>query len=176
MLAGLTCLSGVALLLASWRRWLPLRAWAKTGGWMLIVASAALWMQASGWEFGALYALLTLPLLAWLLIVWQAERRTNAEPEPMRFALGRPGWPALARQLLLLVMAGPIAGIVSSLLCSALIALLPWQETDRLALLVLLMPVVWGLLLCWCCVDPRRWRPAMVIGLTGLCAAIVNFG
>lgn len=177
LFAAASCGSGLLLLLASWRQRAGGRGWLITGGWLLILLSLPLWFQAVGWEFGSVYFLILLALLAWPLVGLQTERCTQPVVKPPRQPLHKPAWPALAhtaaRQLTTFVIAVPVTGLLSIVICFAVATLLPWQEVDKLALVVLIMPVVWGLFMAWYCIDARPARPVTVLLAAGLMAGFL---
>lgn len=176
ILACATTLMGVTLIYSSWRQWLSPRVFINLVGWLLLGVAAWLWCIAAGWEFGAVYFITSLPLAAWLFTSYQANFRINNNHPSLRQRLRLPPWLTLARHLGRLFLVLPIAGVTSALLSLVLTSLLPWQEINRLALIVLLMPTLWGLLMFWCCADQKVARPAATIIVVGLASGLLQLG
>lgn len=181
MLASIATVVGTALIYSSWRRWLGPRTIINFGGWLLIAISAMLWSVAAGWEYGTVYFITALPLIAWIFVSWQVSVRPSnnsaPNPQPIRLAsFNLASGQRLARHAGLFLLAVPMAGFASALLSIFLTSLLPWQEVDRLALISLLMPTLWGLLMFWSCTDPKVIRPTAAILITGLVAGAAQLG
>ena len=177
VLASSATLLGVALLYSGWRRWLTPSSLTNLGGWLLIGLSAMLWSIAAGWEYGALYSITALPLVAWLFVAHRASIRPELgeDPKPQRLRVA--SWRAVAKHTGLILLTLPAAVLTSALLALWATSLMPWSEVNRLATLTLLMPTLWGLLMFWVCADPKRYRPAAAILLAGIgAAAAVQLG
>jgi len=176
ILASATTLMSISLIYSSWRRWLNPRLLVNLVGWLLLGGSAWLWAQAAGWEFGAVYFIAALPLAAWLFTALQGTWRARNSSPAHTQKLTVPAWPTLARHFGLALLVLPIAGLASALLSLVLTSLLPWQEINRLALITLLMPMLWGLFMFWCCADQKVMRPATTIIVVGLAAGFLQLG
>lgn len=151
---------GVALLHASWRQRFRRKTVVRLIAWLLVATSIGLWGFAAGPEFGPVIALLVLPMVAWVFVAVNGHVRSNngRAQEPARLEL--PRLRAIGRHAAILFVAVPLAACASTLLVLGGTLYLPWQEVDRLALAVLLIPFVWGLFSFWATADPRLARPA----------------
>lgn len=176
ILASAATLMGITLIYSSWRQWLNPRLLINLVGWLMLGVSAWLWCIAAGWEFGAVYFIAALPLVAWLFTAYQGTFRTNNSYPTERQRLSLPTWQTVARHFGLFLLVLPIAGVTSALLSLVLTSLLPWQEINRLALITLLMPTLWGLFMFWCCADQKVARPAVTIIVVGLAAGLLQLG
>lgn len=86
-------------------------------------------------------------------------------------------WLFIAASVGLWVIAtGPEFGPVIALLTLGGTLYLPWQEADRLALTVLLIPFVWGVFSFWAAADPRLARPAIGLAVGGSLGGALLFG
>lgn len=173
--AVLAAAVGIALLYAAWRKQIsgtPLLLWI---AWLLIGASILLWSAATGPEFGPVIALLVMPLVAWCFVAANRHIRTSRSPlqEPSAMNLPRAG--AVARHTAIFLVAVPLAAGAATLMVLGGSALLPWREVDRLALAVLLIPVVWGLFSYWATADVRLARPAIGLAIGGSLGAVLLF-
>lgn len=172
--------AGVAVLYAVWRGRLAARGGWRLLGWGALAAALVPWTSALGLEFGVTAALLMPPVAAWAFVFLspgstKRRRRTRAEePGP---ASSPDGGPARGRALrwlrhgLLFVLAVPGAGAAATAASIALVWLLPWTEPNRIALVIFLMPVLWGAAAAWLCADDRLARPLSVVAGGGLLSA-----
>lgn len=167
--------AGVAVLYTARRR----RARCKTAmlwaAWLLVALSVVLWVLAAGPEYGPAIALLVLPMVAWTFVGANRHLRSNdgRRQEPAR--LGLPRLRGLARHATVFLVSVPLAACASTLLVLGGTLYLPWQEVDRLALAVLLIPFVWGLFSFWAIADPRLARPALGLAVGGSLGGLLLF-
>lgn len=166
---------GVALLYAAWRnipRHKTVVVWI---AWFFVAVSIALWVSATGPEFGPVIALLVMPMVAWVFVGANRHLRNNAgrRQEPARPEL--PRLRAMGRHAAIFVVSVPLAACASTLLVLGGTLYLPWEEVDRLALAVLLIPFVWGLFSFWATADPRLARPALGLAFGGSLGGILLF-
>lgn len=166
---------GVALLYAAWRKRVRHRRAVRWLAWLLVAASFGLWTLASGPELGPVIALLVLPMIAWVFVAANRHiRSNNGRPqEPAR--LERPRLRAIGRHAAIFLVSVPLAACASTLLVLGVTLYLPWQEVDRLALAVLLIPFVWGLFAFWAAADPRLTRPAVGLAVGSSLGGILLF-
>lgn len=174
--AGATLLAatGIGCLYAAWRKSLSGARWPVALGWLLLLLSGGLWIRASGVEFGVNYALLTIPLFAWLTVGINLEVRQGRQRDQRAGQLIIPEGHTISRNVVLFVLAIPVAAVTSTFISIAAVQLLPWGSVDALVLAVLMAPVLWGIAMYWVCADPRPARPALCLILGGaLCAALL---
>lgn len=166
---------GVTLLYASWRRREQHKTLILWSAWLLVAASIALWGHAAGPEFGPVIALLVLSMIAWLFVVANRHVRSNSGRQQQPASLNLPRLRALGRHAAIFLVSVPLAACASTLLVLGATLYLPWQEIDRLALAVLLIPFVWGLASFWASADPRLSRPALGLAVGGSLGGMLLF-
>lgn len=167
---------GVALLYASWSKRLANKQPVLWLAWLLVAASVFLWGFAGGREFGPVIAMLVLPMIAWLFVAanHHVRGRGARTQEPARLNL--PPLRAVGRHAAIFVVSVPLAAAASTLLVLGGTLYLPWQEIDRLALAVLLIPFLWGLSAFWATADPLLRRPAIGLAVGGSLGGALLFG
>lgn len=178
LLAALMTLAGAGLLYAGWMGRMWNGAVAVVGGWLVLLMAPVPWIQALGVEFGMVVGLLAPSLAAWVWVAWQGRRRgESVRPDNRPWQAGhRPAPAAAGRQVVRFVAAVPAAGLVATWLTITTGSLLPWSEMSRLAAIVILMPVVWGLLTAWL-VSASRWqRPVLFTAVAGAVSALALYG
>ena len=166
---------GVALLYASWRKRIRQKRAVCWIAWLLVATSIGLWAFATGPEFGPVIALLVLPMVAWVFVGANGHVRSHngRSQEPERLEL--PRLRAIGRHAAIFLVSVPLAACASTLLVLGGTLHLPWQEVDRLALAVLLIPFVWGLFSFWATADPRLSRPALGLAVGGTLGGMLLF-
>lgn len=178
LLAALMTVAGAGLLYVAWTGRMWNGAVAAAGGWLILLLALAPWVQALGVEFGVVVGLLAPSLAAWVWVTWQGRRKDEiARPDQRPWQAGRlPRLSTAGRQVVRFLVAVPAAGLVATWLTIALGRLLPWSEMSRLAAIVILMPVVWGLLSAWL-VSAHRWqRPVLFTAIAGAGSALALYG
>jgi hypothetical protein len=173
--AVLSGVGGVALLYASWRGRLQPKRLAVTSGWLLIAVSSSIWIRSVGAEFGTAIAAMQLPIVAWTLVMANRHirRSTGRRQEPS--GLNLPRFQSVLHHSGRFLLAVPLAACSGTMLGLATAALLPWREVDRLALAVLLVPLVWGALAYWACLERHLLRPALGLLAGGGLGALVLY-
>lgn len=159
--AALACASGVAVLYASWRRWLLPKHVVLLSGWSLIALSFYFQVRASGRELGPVLAALQFSILAWVLVAANRHVRHAKHRLQEPAAVGLPPMRSLLRHATTFLVAVPLAAGASFVLVLVVVIRLPWHEVDRLAAAILSVPVVWGIFSYWTCADPRLLRPSL---------------
>ena len=178
--AFLLSMTGVIWLYAIWRRRAftlgTFRGLQVIAAWFLIAVAGWCWIHAYGAEFGVSYTLIVLALQAWLVITLTYKRKrlsqsaANQTQPPQRhtslaFAYGAR---ALPKQLLIALVAIPLAGLAAMLVTVVSTMLLPWENVNLIALGIYTMPIVWGAAAYWACADSKLWRPAISLILISL--------
>ncbi len=154
---------------------IPGRRPAVAAGWLLLAISTVFWGLAAGAEFGIPYALLFVPLLAWIAVLINLEVRFKKHKEQ---AAGTIVWPrghTITQNLLLFLMSVPLAAVAATLVSVTLVRLLPWQELNQFVLAAFLMPVLWGCAAYWVCADSRMLRPALALAAAGGVSALILY-
>lgn len=173
-LAPMLCaLFGIALLNRSWRRATAHRSATTTVGWLLLAGSLAAWVVVAGVEFGPVFAILAVPFLAWLFVGAGIESRQRPSSTPTRRPMQKIEWSRLFEHAGLFSTAILLAGVAAALLAAALIRWLPGAEADRMALAVLLMPVLWGTLSVWICATEQRLRTCTLVSGLGIAGGLL---
>lgn len=178
LLAALMTLAGAGLLYAAWLGRMWNGAVAVAGGWLILLMALAPWVQALGVEFGVVVGLLAPSLAAWVWVTWQGRQRGEpARSDQRPWQTGRwPGAGAAGRQVVRFMVVVPAAGLAATWITITMGSLLPWSEMSRLAAIVILMPVVWGLLAAWL-VSATRWqRPVLFTAAAGAASALALYG
>jgi hypothetical protein len=173
--AILSGVGGAALLYASWRGRLQPKRLAVTGGWLLIAVSVGFWIRAVGAEFGIAIAAMQLSIVAWTLVMANRHIRRSIGRRQEPSGLDLPRFQSVVHHSGRFLLAVPLAAGSGTLLVLAAVALLPWSEVDRLALAVLLVPLIWGVLAYWACLERRLARPALGLLAGGALGALVLY-
>ena len=168
LMAAVLAAGGVALIFASWRRWIGGHRHAALFGWLALALSGVSWMLATGAEFGVTLALLVPSVVAWLLVFANRQRRQGRRRDDP--ALDKPMRPTTvwSRHLLLFLVVVPFAAVASTLVSVAVSMLLPWQPVNAMLLVVIVMPVLWGGVAYWACADNRLLRPVAAMAMGAL--------
>lgn len=153
MITLITLLVGTGILFLGWKDLVP-STYARLVGWSVVALSAGFSISNWGIEFGIIYAFLLLSCAAWLYVGLDAESwRPKATPE--RTDLSWPTGRVLLQQGYLFVMAVFVAGL-ASMFSAILVGLwVPGAMVDRMALVVLITPVIWGAAMFWLIFDKR---------------------
>lgn len=166
---------GVASLYASWRKRLQPKRLVVTCGWLLIAVSFWFWIRFAGAEFGTVAAAMQLSIVAWIFVLTNRHiRRSNGrQQEPVGVNL--PRFRAMLHHSGRFLVAVPLAASSGTLLVLAGVGLLPWNDVNRLAFAVLMVPVIWGALAYWSCLDTRLLRPALGLVAAGTLGAAILY-
>lgn len=158
---------GLALIRGVWRRNLAYRTTFLWMGWALLLLSTYVWVQSSGVEFGLVFALGGVSLVAWIVTA------TNTETKPERTGVSdrvSPRFapvPVIGRQLGIVLLVMVVAGIAGLLSTMGLSRLLPITEIGRMAFVIIALPIVWGVLAFVVCASSRIARPLVMLILIG---------
>ncbi len=90
-------------------------------------------------------------------------RKPEERRRPARTGGHVPSAVTLARGVLRFIVAIPVAGAASVLASIAASSALPWKEVDRIALVIFVMPALWGVAAVWAAADSRILRPAVAL-------------
>lgn len=170
---------GLGALYVSWRGLPAPRRLAKALGWAVLVAAAYPWTMLAGVEFGIALAVLVPTLAAWLFVLGNFHVRRNgraAHEQPKRVSRARPSREAILRHMGLFLVAVPLAAVCSLAVTIGVSQLLPWNQIDRNAFVLLVVPVVWGTGAAWAVMDSKPVRPAAVLGAGALIGSIAAGG
>ncbi|MEM9171217.1 MAG: hypothetical protein AAGA84_00775 [Pseudomonadota bacterium] len=146
VLALLCAATGIGLNLWSWQGGRQYPRTAVIAGWLCVAASVALWSAEIDVEFGLVVGLGIASVLAWLIVSTQLRHKPATLRHVERRSPSVPGARTVGRQFVLFVLVMLLAGIASLLLSMGLSRLMPADEITRLATVMLLLPIVWGVL------------------------------
>ena len=166
-IAWLFAASAVLLAFCLWRRLLDLRL---AAAWLMLLLSMSFLFFGLAYQpvFAAVYVFLVTPSLAWIFVAYAGTFPTTALTRSKRTAtdwVPRNVAGNLAKFFWVIVFSG-LASILSVV---AVCNLLPWSPIDRMALMVVAGPLVWGMVSAWMLIQQWSWRqPAflIVIGLS----------
>ncbi|WP_218312501.1 hypothetical protein [Alteromonas antoniana] len=166
--AGLS-VAAIATVYRSWRTHAP--AWFYSG-LMLFILSCIAWATSQGWEFGTVYALCAPALLVWPFIachqvVMPAPKNIPA-PRRVAFSL------ALSVRHLghaLVVLIGLLA---TSLLVSVAVGIrLPFTDAGQLAVIIVILPLLWGLLAYHYLATPSKGRAVIIYAVLSAASLLI---
>jgi len=159
-------------LYCSWRG--ASKAWLTAAGWLLTLLSLWSWILASGAEFGVTLTLLVVPLIAWLIILFNTDVRQQRPQNQNQGALVAPRMQTLLYHCWLFVLAVPLAGAAAVFTTTAFTLALPVAKVNAVITAVILIPIVWGLASYWVCAARKPHHPAIwLLALTGGCAGLI---
>lgn len=174
--ASAFCCVGVALLWQSRRGRKHLGRLTMPAGWVAIGTGLLFWCLDVGAEFGTVYALATVSVLAWafILIGSSVEAAKPVRPAPRSTSLADTD---VRQKLVTFVIAGPLACAAAACLTLAAARLLPVTTATQMVTAALLFPVVWASLCAWyCATTKKRSAGAFVIAAGMLAAALISLG
>jgi hypothetical protein len=167
-----SALAGIVCLYSSWRGDSPGRRWRVPAGWLLLILAMVPWILASGAEFGVAYGAMLTSVLAWLVVLFNAEFRQHSHREKAAGRIGIPAARTAGRHLLLFTAAVPLAGAAAIFTSVALTLVLPWKAVNGMVLAVYIMPLLWGLGSYWACADEKLLRPTLGLSACTLLSAL----
>lgn len=134
--------------------------------WGLIGASPWSWMQAFGFDRGAVMALLCLGLGALLSIASQSHWREALRPATIRTGNNgrQPSAASWRRRTARWLLAGPLSLLAVTALTMGWFAQTDWREANRLVAALLSVVLLWPVMMTWSSADPRLWRPLLANG------------
>ena len=188
LLATLLTLAGVGGVRLAWKagragRLAAQRNW-RLIGWGLVVVSGWPWMLAGGADRGIAIGIIAF-MLAGLCLVAVAAWQVSRQPRRQRNGNGNAantengGSSSRAASILVFVLAGPVAGVISLLLTIDLHAALDAlgvAAQNRLASELIVFPVAWTLLMMLACYPASLQRRTIAFSVLLLVAAIPVFG
>ncbi|GEA13089.1 hypothetical protein [Alteromonas sp. KUL49] len=143
IVAGALSLAAIALIYRSWRTRALAFFYLGSG---VLLASCIGWSFSQGWEHGLVYALCIPALLVWPFISANqtvlATPKHTPSPKSLNVSL-KTAWVHIGHYLVVLVLL-----LVTSLVTSLAICLrFPSETAGKLASVIVLMPILWGLLI-----------------------------
>lgn len=167
-------IGGIALLRASWMRPRGGKGYLRPGGWLLVIAGLAAFIQAWGGEVGTTYALLGVSLAAYCAIAAGIELRTSPTRMPREAALEpeeRPtNWRRGAAKALLAIVLSGVAAIGVGV---AFAIHMPMATHDRIIIGGILVPVLWGGGMAWTLSDAKLLRATLLLlAISAVCYAM----
>lgn len=138
--ASVLTLGAVATVYKSWRS--QTLAFFVIGLLIWLISTIA-WSYAHGWEFGVLYALCLPGLLVWPFIYLNQtvlpRPKHTPQPRALNFTM-RNTWANIGNALVVLVALLIISVLITLAFCAAM----PLSTPGKLALTVVLVPILWG--------------------------------
>ena len=119
--------------------------------------------------FAAVYLCLVIPVLAWPLVAYAGLFPSALLAQPTRTAtdwLPKNIAPNLAKFLWVVVFAGLTAILSVVAVCN----LLPLNPVDRMALMTIVGPLLWGAVSAWMLMQYQSWRLRLLLAAVGLSA------
>ncbi len=173
LLALFLCLCSVVLTYFYWSR--KVKSALFVGCAVFILWSGALWFLISvkSVEFGAIYLLLFLMSVFIGMVLINSERwniKSSLNRQSLRFNFR--SWIPQAINFLTSIV---LPGVAAVLTCVWVGSLLSWSVVDKAALVVLVVPVFWGLASFWMLFDARKSRPMVSLSSLTVTAAIFLF-
>jgi hypothetical protein len=174
LLAFMISVLAAFLVYFSWK--VDRRSGAAAAGWLLAFVSIFLWARALGPEFGLSYAMIVFICLVWIAVLSNMEGR-RADDRSVQRPCQKLQWPELqgyGKHGALFLLSVPAAGVTAMMLSVALVLFLPWALPLKLAVAILLYPVLWGALSAWICAQDTLLKPLLAnAGLFALSALVL---
>jgi len=178
-LGMLAIVMGIMSVITMYRHWLNTGAVSSAliqwTPWSLLAVSISAWVMAAGAEFGIVFSSAFFTMTAWFYIVLvnrkQAAQYIYITEEPKERIQQSLSAKRFLRNSSLVFLIIPVACFCSVMLCLAGTSLIPVSETSRLVIAGLLFPLLWSVLILWCCGSKKRWHPALM--MFGLASVIV---
>ncbi|MEL7296349.1 MAG: hypothetical protein AAGJ86_01740, partial [Pseudomonadota bacterium] len=166
--AVLVTAAGVALIRLLWGRQSSGKALGLAVGWCLVVAAGFFWIQQAGVEYGAVFALSVVSVLAWLAVLTNTRYRQPHTRSPARVSVIWPTPGKSVQQLMWFVIVVGLCFAVSMIVLLGAVRWLPATAVTHMAALMIGLPVVWGCLAYTVLLTRRIGRS--MLALAGLCA------
>lgn len=168
-------IAGVGCLYGSWKDRLAAQLRPTLLGWLLLIGSGYLAIQASGAEFGTTLIFTAPALVAWLMVAANLELRQSRvrkrKVTETAESVETDGTRSLSRHLLLFLMTVPVSAAAAVFVSVALARALPFSYLSHIAFAALFMPFAWGCAAYWVIADSKPARPAIAIVVLGLIGA-----
>ncbi|MEM7763387.1 MAG: hypothetical protein AAF290_04850 [Pseudomonadota bacterium] len=166
--AVLVTAAGVALIRLLWQRQSSGKALGLAVGWCLVVFAGFFWIQQTGVEYGAVFALSVVSVLAWLAVLTNTRYRQPNTRSSERVPVTWPTPGQSLQQLMWFVIVVGLCFAVSVIVLLGTVRWLPATAVTHMAALMIGLPVVWGCLAYAVLVSRRLGRS--VLALAGLSA------
>jgi len=165
--------AGLGLVCFAWRRRPVYRLPLLLSGWFLIAASIAAWVEGTGAEFGLVFAAACVAFMAWGAVLLNIESRPRRAGSALRKSPGFPTAAGFRRNTALFVQVFFLAAVVSLALALGVSRLLPASEIERMAFVIVALPVVWGLLAYYASYSRLRARSTAILAGLGVVGAML---
>ncbi|MEM7077129.1 MAG: hypothetical protein AAF513_00750 [Pseudomonadota bacterium] len=173
LLATLTCAVALGLIHAAWRDTGARTRTFAVLGWGGVALAGFLFSNAWGSEVGWVTGCLVVALCAWVGVMFEATPRSVRAGHP-REALRSLAFTHLARNVGLFLMAVPLSAFVSVLLVVSASAFWGFAIDNRLVLVMLITPAIWGVLMAWVLIDRNRLRSSgALVGIAVVSGALL---
>lgn len=164
--------AGLALLRTAWlRRRTGGHARFVLAGWAALLLATLFWLPPNRAIYGVTLSLIAIECVALATVFWRTpwHRPVPAAAEPRRTTGREPAraWRTGLRGLAVTALAGPAAmagALVLAILLFMLARWAGWNEANRLALALFVVPIVWTLLATLAVIDMKlRYRTAALL-------------
>ena len=155
--------AGMAFLFIAWKLRIHLKDAYSLTGWVLLLYSGFALSALDGWVFGLIYLITTVPLVAFFIVVLNAESKSPAAAWPANVPLTRPRLRSALGHVGRFSLIVPFALFASILPSVGLGFLLPMSELNQMVFAVCALPLIWGLAASVIAASERPLKPAAVM-------------
>ncbi|OUS31866.1 hypothetical protein A9Q99_01865 [Gammaproteobacteria bacterium 45_16_T64] len=170
-----TNVAGVSILFYSWKQRHKSTVTLNVVGGCLVIMACVFWSEWAGAEYGSVYWLMISPLIAWLWVVQNRQRKLaviNAKPYASTKISIHQIWQVIST----LLVAGPVACMASGSLSLVLARCLSVSEANQFVLAVFLLIIGWSLMSFWVVATARVLRAlGVLIGVSVICNVLLWF-
>lgn len=160
--------AGVALIRGVWRRSMAYRSVLLWAGWAVIGLSSYFWVRGFGVEFGLVFALGVVSLVAWFVTGLNIELKQGHTSRGPRDLPRLPGIGVFGKQFIVFLLVTIFALVVSLLVTIGMSRAFTLTEIDRMAFVIVALPILWGVLAYQLCFSSRIVRSFAWLVLAGL--------
>lgn len=126
----------------------------------LLVGSFYLLTTANGFEYALFLSLFLITLPAYLWIYLNSTRKSE---KPIKRTHPYQATASVWYKLLMVILAGPLALAMAIILSAAITYLLPLLTLNRLVVMIMLVPLIWGLIAVWLTATSHLTRTGVVL-------------
>ncbi|GAA4814137.1 hypothetical protein GCM10011365_19530 [Marinicella pacifica] len=133
---------------------------------VLLVGSFYAFKSAHGIEHAVFYCLflITVPAYVWIYI-----NSTRKPVKPIKRPSPYRSTASIWYKLLMILLAGPLALAMAIVMATGVTHLLPLLTLNRLVVMIMLMPLLWGLIAVWLTATTHLSRTGLIlISISGL--------
>ncbi|MCX7545675.1 hypothetical protein [Marinicella gelatinilytica] len=127
---------------------------------LLFATSFYLFNWANGFEYALFFSLFLITLPAYLWIYVNSTRKPEKSPKRTHpYQSTASVW----YKLFMVIMAGPLALAMAIILSAAITYLLPLLALNRLVVMIMLVPLLWGLIAVWLTATSHLSRTSVIL-------------